>query len=144
MKKNELLERLKIQPDCLFSLKQVITMIEGIDDEPHDAFAPVDKTTLVNDLINIIESSLRDMQMKNWVDYDNIVISILHNKVFVQSMELNKSAILYQIRSEMIDFFESAKVSFVENQDDRNEQVTDDNNEEEFYVGDADGIIPEQ
>lgn len=143
MTKKELLERLKIQPECLFSLKQVITLIEGIDDEQQENYAVVDKTSLVNDLINSIESSLRDMQLNNWIDYNSVVLNILNNKVYIQSIELNKVSILYQIRSEIIEFFDTQKISFVENKKDKEQEISDDN-EEEYYVGDADGIVPEQ
>jgi hypothetical protein len=128
MKKQELLERLKSQPDCFFNLQQTIAMLESVDEvEAESPTEEISKIKVANDLLDSVIAKLDLKNRKNLLDGDKNVFGIYNNKVVLEEYELNVNALIFDIRAAVVEFFDDLDVTIAKVQEP----------EEEFTAGDA-------
>jgi len=131
MNKQELLEKLRSQPDCFFSLQQTIKLVEEIDDYgPQETIEEIPKATLINGLISAISKKLESNNKKAIIDPDKSVFAIYNNKVFLEDYEINTTLLNFEVRTAVVEFFEDLKVKFVKPEEQEVEYVAGDGYQE--------------
>jgi len=132
MKKQEIVEKLKLYPDCLFTLSHVKELVDSIEDNVN--ITKLENTSVINDLLNHIEKTLVSLSVKSLVDQESITYKTIQNKLYIDNMELNTEGIRFQIRSAVIEFFDNLQITFISQV---NSEKENDEHEEEFHVGEA-------
>ena len=103
MNKQKLLQTLTNQPDCFFSLQQVISLITSIDSEENESEIK-NKNKIVQKLIKHIEENLKFTGQL--INQENTKYSILGNRINIDSVELNQEFMFFKIREEIVTFFD--------------------------------------
>lgn len=103
MNKQKLLQTLTNQPDCFFSLQQVISLITSIDSEEKESEIK-NKNKIVQKLIKHIEENLKFTGQL--INQENTKYSILGNRINIDSVELNQEFMFFKIREEIVTFFD--------------------------------------
>ena len=103
MNKQKLLLTLTNQPDCFFSLQQVISLITSIDSEEKESEIK-NKNKIVQKLIKHIEENLKFTGQL--INQENTKYSILGNRINIDSVELNQEFMFFKIREEIVTFFD--------------------------------------
>jgi len=94
MTKQQTIDTLKLQLPCFYSLEQVITLIEGIEES---ATVPLGFTDEQRDeLVNSIADEIADLGMDVVADYD---LSMSYNEVEIDSIDFNTSTIRDAVES---------------------------------------------
>lgn len=108
MKKSELLTQLNNQIDCVFTLAQVKTLIEGLENE--NTF-DVDK--VYNDIESCIRKEVDSIDDSDLVNEDDIDFYLDGREICVQNVSIDYSSIRKAVREGLDEWKNRLEASFV-------------------------------
>jgi hypothetical protein len=108
MKKSELLTQLNNQIDCVFTLAQVKTLIEGLENETTNTF-DVDK--VYKDIQSCIQKEIERIDDSDLVDDDDIDFSVSYKEICIDSINVDYSPISNAIREGLDEWKNSLESS---------------------------------
>ena len=108
MKKSELLTRLNNQIDCVFTLAQVKSMIEDLDNETTNTF-DVDK--VYKDIQSCIQVEIERIDDSDLVDYSDVEFELSGREISVYSVAVNYTPIRRAIVEGLDEWKDSLQVN---------------------------------
>jgi hypothetical protein len=144
MEKQTLLENLKNQPDCFYSLAQVISLIESMNvSQKETEFSDKLKVTILKKLIKHLDENL-SFNSTSIIDNDSVKFGIYGNRIHLENIVVNTTNIQFSVREQIVSFFDKLNVEILEKTDATpdNELIASGNDvlyddEVEYTAGDA-------